>query len=104
LNNKELSVPQISPISLMFTLFGGLGISVAYGVLGFALSYYMGGSDDGRTFFTAYTTSFKTILSLGLILGIAGIVYKYQRAIAETIRAAFKEAELSDTEYYRYRL
>lgn len=86
----------------MFTLFGGLGISVAYGVLGFALSHYMGGSDDGRTFFTAYTTSFKTILSLGLILGIAAIVYKYQRAIAETIRGAFNEAELSDTEYYRY--
>jgi hypothetical protein len=39
---------------------------------------------------------------LGLILGIAGIVFKYQRAIAQTIRAAFNEAELSTTEYYRY--
>src|SRR5687768_17728223 len=95
-------MPQISPISLMFTLFGGLAISAVYGLLGFGLCYYMGGSDGGRSFFAAYTTSFKTILSFGLILGIAGIVYKYQRAIAETIRAAFKEAELSDTEYYRY--
>jgi hypothetical protein len=101
-DNKELSVPQISPISLMFTLFVGLGISAAYGLLGFVLSSYLGGNDDGRAFFAAYTTSFKTILSLGLILGIAGIVYKYQQAIAETIRAAFNEAELSATEYYRY--
>jgi len=95
-------MPQISPISLMFTLFIGLGISVVYGLFGFVLCFYTGGNDDGRAFFAAYTTSFKTILSFGLILGIAAIVYKYQRCIAQTVRDAFNEAELSATEYYRY--
>lgn len=93
---------QISPISLMFTLFVGLGISAGYGLVGFVLSSSIGGDDDGRTFFVAYTTSFKTILSFGLILGIAGIVFQYQRAIAETVRATFTKEELAATDYYRY--
>ena len=95
-------MPQISPIGLMFTLFIGLGISAAYGIFGFVLCRYMGGNDDGGAFFAAYTTSFKTILSFGLILGIARIVHKHQRAIAETVRAAFNQEELLATDYYRY--
>jgi hypothetical protein len=96
-------VPQISPFRLMLILFLGLAVSAAYGLLGSALIFNLGGKEEAQQFFTAYTSSFKTILSLGLILGTALIVYKFQSAIPKTIEAAFTETQLSETEYFVYK-
>lgn len=96
-------MPQISPFRLMLMLFCGLAISGAYGLLGLALVFQIAGRPDAQLFFTAYTSSFKTILSLGLILGIAPIVYKYQNAIPQTIEAAFTRAQLAETDYFDYK-
>jgi len=87
----------------MLMLFLGLGVSAAYGLLGSALILYLGGKEEAQLFFTAYTSSFKTILSLGLILGTALIVYKFQSAIPKTIETAFTETQLSATEYFVYK-
>src|SRR5436305_403066 len=87
----------------MLMLFAGLTVSGAYGLLGLVLVSYTRGNADAQLFFTAYTGSFKTILSLGLVLGIAPMVYQYQKAIPQTIEAAFTEAQLSNTEYFKYK-
>jgi hypothetical protein len=87
----------------MVMLFVGVAISGAYGLLGLVLVSYISGSTDAQLFFAAYTSSFKTILSLGLVLGIAPMVYKYQDAIPETIEAAFTRAQLSETDYFKYK-
>ena len=87
----------------MIMLFVGLAISGAYGLLGFVLVSYTSGNNEAQLFFTAYTSSFKTILSLGLVLGIAPMVYQYQKAIPQTIQTAFTKAQLSQTDYYKYK-
>ena len=87
----------------MLMVFLGLGVSTAYGILGYALIFNLGGKEDAQLFFAAYTSSFKTILSLGLSLGIALMVYKFQSAIPKTIEAAFTETQLSATEYFVYK-
>jgi len=84
-------------------LFSGLGVSVAYGLLGSALIFFLGGKEEAQLFFTAYTSSFKTIVSLGLAIGIARIVYKFQSAIPKTIEAVFTETQLSATDYFDYK-
>lgn len=94
---------QISPFRLMLMLFLGLGVSAAYGLLGSALIFYLEGQEDALHFFAAYTRSFKTIISLGLVLGIALIVYKCQEVIPQTIEAAFTETQLSSSDYFVYK-
>lgn len=96
-------MPEVSPFSLMLMLFRGLAISGAYGLLGFILVSSLSGRADAQAFFTNYTSSFKTILSLGLVLGIAPMVYQYQNAIPKTIEAAFTQAQLSETDYFKYK-
>ena len=100
LNNKELSVSQISPFRLMILLFLGLGGSLVYGLLGLALVSVLDGKDQAQRFFVAYTSSFKTIISFGLILGTWLIVYRAQGVISETIEAAFTQKELDATHYF----
>lgn len=94
---------QISPFRLMIMLFLGVGLSVAYGLLGLALILFVEGKDDALHFFAAYTSSFKTIISLGLVFGITLIVYKCQNVISQTIEDAFTEEQLSKSEYYVYK-
>ena len=50
----------------------------------------------------AYASSFKTLISLGLIVGTALIVYRSQAVIPQTIESAFKDVKLPD-DYYLYR-
>jgi len=83
----------------MIMLFIGLAVSLAYGVLGSALLFYLGGKSEAQLFFGAYTNSFKTIISLGLIVGTALIVCRTQNVIPQTIEEAFK-GQLSDDYYY----
>jgi hypothetical protein len=92
-------VQQRSPFRLMLMLFLGLALSLAYGLLGAALVWYIGGKSEAQLFFAAYTISFKTIVSLGLILGTALIVFRTQDVIPQTIEAAFK-GQLSDDYFY----
>lgn len=87
----------------MLLLFLGLALSTAYGFGGAALVWGVAGKSEAQLFFAAYTTSFKTILSLGLILGTALIVYYRQNVIPATIEKAFKGHLSKDYEYYERR-
>ena len=87
----------------MLMLFVGLSVSVIYGVVSFAFLYYHGGKLEAEPFFTAYTDSFKTVISLGLSIGTALIVYCSQIVVPNTIENAFEQSELSQTLYGRYR-
>jgi hypothetical protein len=87
----------------MLLFFLGLALSVAYGLGGAALVWRIGGTPEAQLFFTAYTTSFKTVLSLGLILGTALIVFYRQDVIPATIEKAFKGHLTQDYYYYKRR-
>lgn len=87
----------------MLMLFVGLLVSVTYGLASFAFLYYHGGKLEAEAFFTAYTDSFKTVISLGLSIGTAIIVYFSQIVVPNTIESAFDQSELSQTLYSRYR-
>lgn len=95
--------PRQSPFRLMAILSLGLGVSLAYGLLGSSLLWYLDGQSEALLFFTAYTTSFKTFISLSLILGIALIVFYTQNLIPQTIETAFTEEQLSETYYIYYK-
>lgn len=79
------------PVAIFFS---GLGISLGYGVLATVLVWTVEGEDAGLGFFYAYTTSFKTIISFGLIIGAARLVGEYQKEIPRTIKAAFRGQRL----------
>jgi len=96
-------VQRIAPFRLMNTLFFGLGASAVYGLLGAGLLFKLGGLTQVQAFLAAYTTSFKTLFSFGLILGTALIVFRSQSVIPQTIEAAFTAAQLSKTQYFFYR-
>jgi hypothetical protein len=87
----------------MLLFFLGLALSVAYGLGGAALVWRIGGTSEAQLFFAAYTTSFKTVLSLGLILGTALIVFYRQDVIPATIEKAFKGHLTQDYYYYKRR-
>jgi hypothetical protein len=97
LDNQELSCRAYPHFDF------GFGVSLAYGLVSLALLYYLDGADDARLFFEAYTRSFKTIISLGLSLGTALIVFRSQHVIPQTIEAVFTEEELSGTDYHYYK-
>jgi hypothetical protein len=94
---------RMSPFRLMNTVFLGLAISLAYGLLSSALLYFLEGKPEFQLFLAAYTTSFKTLISLGLILGTALVVSQSQNVIPQTIEAAFTDAQLSETNYFFYK-
>lgn len=88
---------------MMNYMFLGLGVSLVYGLLGVAIVWRWGSKPEAQLFFEAYTSSFKTIISLGLSLGTALIVYLYQNVISDTIERAFTEAQLAETDYAYYK-
>src|SRR5260370_5388435 len=88
---------------MMNFLFLGLGVSLAYGLVGLALLWYLGGKSEAQLFFAAYTTSFKTIVALGLSIGTALIVFLCQGVIPETIENAFTKTQFADTDYSYYK-
>lgn len=87
----------------MYTFFAGLAISLAFGAGGAGLVFLIDGRAEGLRFVTAYTTDFRTLVSFGLILGTALVVYRSQHVIPETIERAFTAGELSKTDYRLYR-
>jgi hypothetical protein len=96
-------VPGISPFRLVILLYLGLGLSFAYGLLSSTLLRTVGSKSEAQSFFAAYTSSFKTIFSLGLILGTALIAFRTQNVIPQTIEAAFKGQLSADYYYYKRR-
>jgi hypothetical protein len=101
--NAKTPIRWASPFRLMLMLFFGFGVSVAYGLIGLLLLAYLNGKGDARLFFTAYTSSFKTLISLGLILGTAIIVYTTQNVVPATIEEAFTASQLSQANYFYYK-
>src|SRR5688572_20599698 len=87
----------------MNTLFAGLASSLAYGVLGALIVLLWSGQSEAQAFLLAYTTSFKTLVSLGLIVGTALIVFRSQDVIPRTIEAAFTTEQLAATDYEFHR-
>ncbi|MCA1568604.1 MAG: hypothetical protein LC803_23750 [Acidobacteria bacterium] len=92
-----------SPFRLMLMLNAGFVLSLAYGLLGSGIIWYLNGKSEAQSFFAAYTISFRTIISLGLILGTALIVRRLQNVIPDTLEAAFKGQLSEDYGYYRRR-
>lgn len=101
--SRTITQPR-SPFWLIMMLFIGLAASLVYGILSSGLLWYLGGQSQALPFFAAYAGSFKTLLSLGLILGTALIVFRSQNAIPRILETAFTNAELSETDYFLYKL
>jgi len=96
-------VRHIAPFRLLLLLNFGLASSVAYGLLGAALVWYFRGVTEAQLFFAVYAGSFKTIISLGLIVGTSIIVFLNQDVIPNTIEAALGEQLPSDYYYHKRR-
>lgn len=94
---------RLSPYQLMYTFFGGMGASLAFGVGGALVVFFVDGLPEAQRFFGAFTTEFKTLVSFGMILGTALVVYRSQSVIPDTIESAFTAAELADTRYADYK-
>lgn len=92
-----------SPYPPLLLFFLGLTLSVLYGLLGAALVWYLDSKADAQFFFESYTTLFKTVLSLGLILGTALLVFFTQDVIPVTIEKVFKEQLTVNYYYYKRR-
>lgn len=92
-----------SPFRLMLIFFSGLAASVVYGLLSFAILFLFIDKPESQLFFTAYFSSFKTVISLGLLLGTALIVLITQNDIPEVIEEVFTEKQLSWADYLYYK-
>lgn len=87
----------------MYLMFWGLAISLGYGLFASLLLYLTHGLHDAKLFFHAYTSSFGTVVSLGLILGTALIVGKTQSVIPSAIESAFRPKQLEATRYSHFK-
>lgn len=103
LTDPGVFVNRFAPFRLLLTLYLGMIISLAYGVSGSALVFYLGSESEAQLFWIAYTTSFKTIFSLGLFLGTALFVYRTQAQVPKTIEAVLKGHLSADYYYYKRR-
>lgn len=92
-------MPKRSPFTVMFIFFGGLVMSVVYGCLCTTIIWYAEGPSQSMKFFAAYTSDFKTVISLGLILGTALVVKHLQNDIPRMIEEIFTKKELEETDY-----
>ncbi|MDP9193128.1 MAG: hypothetical protein M3P06_15630 [Acidobacteriota bacterium] len=84
---------ELSPLRLMQTVFRGIGISVLYGIISFALIIHSDGSAAAYDFAVAFIRSYNSLISFGLIIGSTLIVYRSQNIIPETIETTFREDE-----------
>src|ERR1051325_5194785 len=88
-----------SPFGPMWMLFGGFGLSVAIGLAGSAAVYLTNGATPAREFLHAFTTDFQVLVSLGLAIGTALVVYRLQHIIPDVIEKAFTPSERAATNY-----
>jgi len=87
----------------MLIFFIGLAISVTFGLLSTALIFYFSDKSEAQLFFAAYMSSFKTVISLGLLLGTALIILITQNDIPKAVEEAFTDKQLSETDYFYYK-
>jgi hypothetical protein len=87
----------------MFRFFTGLIASTMYGFLAMAFIRIFEGESESIKFFKAYTTDFKTIISLGLSLGTAFVVLHAQKDIPTKIEEVFTKKQLEKTKYVTHR-
>ena len=92
-----------TPFRLMLLFNAGLALSFGYGLLATGIVWYFSDTTEAKNFFAAYTINFKTIISLGLILGTALIVRRTQDVLPETVQKAFNGQLSKDYFYYRGR-
>ncbi len=92
-----------SPYPPLLIFFLGLFLSVAYGLLGAMLIWKFGTKFEAQLFFAAFTTSFKTVLSLGLILSTALLVFFVQDVIPDSIEKVFGGQLPKNYYYYKRR-
>lgn len=90
-----------SPPRLMWLIFVGFAISLAYGLIGASLIATTSGRSDAQRFLILFIGPFNTLVSLGLITGTALVVKDAQNVIPETIESAFLVEELASTSYFR---
>lgn len=96
-------MPRLSPFRLMNTVFLGLVISLTYSMLSFFIIYFLEGKTEALRFLEAYNVSFKALISTGLILGTALVVFRERNVIPQTIEEVFTGDQLIRSEYYFYK-
>src|SRR5215216_1328987 len=89
-----------SPSRLMWLLFIGFAVSLAYGLCSAAIIYAATGRADAQKFLELYIGDFNVLVTLGLILGTTLIVRTSQNVIPEAIENAFPTDDLSSTAYF----
>jgi hypothetical protein len=87
----------------MLIFFSGMGISLGYGLFGAGLIWFWLGITEAQNFFSDYVSSFRAIISLGIILGTALIVRLRQNDIPAIIEDVFTEEQRSNTDYTYYK-
>ena len=88
----------------MLIFFLGLSISLIYGLFSAGLIWNQIDQSAAITFFNGYVSSFRTVVSLGLILGTALVVYRMQEFVPHIIEEVFTEKQRKGNyEYYRDR-
>lgn len=88
-----------SPFDLMWLLFAGFALSLAYGLCSTVLVYAVSGPPDAQQFLTMYIGPFNTLISLGIIVATTLIVRRSQHIIPQAIEQAFLKSDLSRTEF-----
>lgn len=94
----------VSPFYVMKRLFLGFHFGLLYGLTGVLLLVIIDGPEVGTNFFFAYTTTYKTIVSLGVVSGTAIIVYYSQRVIPRTVTRAFRGVPLPKQYYEKKKI
>lgn len=92
-----------SPFRLMLLFFSGLALSLVYGLSTAGLLWYQISKSEAQVFFVGYVSSFRTIVSLGLILGTALVVARMQHYIPEIIEKVFTDKQREGTHYEYYK-
>src|SRR6266700_3958468 len=89
-----------SLIPLMNQVFLGFGLALLYGIATGGGIWFLEPNDTFRKYVEAYFVSFNCLVSGGLIIGTAIIVWRSQESIPSFIERAFDEASLRETTYY----
>jgi len=84
----------------MHTVFVGFLFSIAWVVLSCATVYLFEGSRPCQQLLEVYLSSFRIVLSLGLILGTTFVVYYSQDVIPATVEKVFTTSQLYSTDYF----
>ena len=94
---------RFSPFRLLCTVCLGLAASLLYGLVSMVVVRAVEGPTAATLFWIDYALSFNTLISFGLALGTAFIIFDSQEVVPATIGGAFDAGLLSKTDYFRQR-